>query len=320
MIDLGLSEEQRNIADSASALLREHAPVARLRRGGAEDDLHQRLADWGWFAVALPEPAGGLGLTIAEEALLYLDAGAYLLSPSVLATSLAARLVDPTSQAELIAGRSTAALAIPAEGGDIYCVDRGAASLIVMIDHGELLVYAAAAFAGEAVAGLDESLAIERGRLDGRAALAREPGERMLLLVAAMLAGIARASSALAADYAKTRQQFGQPIGAFQAVKHRCVDMALRAFAAEAQLLMAAASAAEGRDDARFQIRAAVHNALDAARSNGAAAIQVHGGMGFTAECDAHLYLKRGHVLAQAIGGLESAAIALLADAAPVEG
>ncbi len=320
MIDLSLSEEQRNIADGAATLLREHSPVARLHRRSKHDDVQQRLADWGWFAVALPEDVGGLGLTIAEEALLYLEGGQYLLSPSVLATSLAAGLVDPALQADLIAGRRPAALAIPADDGQVYCLDRGDASVIVMIDHGEMLVYAVEAFAGEAVVGLDESLSIERGRLDGRPALARAPSERMLLLVAAMLTGIAKASTELAVDYAKTREQFGQPIGAFQAVKHRCVNMGLLAFSAEAQLLMAAACAAEGRDEARFQIRAAVHSAINAARLNGAAAIQVHGGMGFTAECDAHFFLKRAHVLAQAIGGLEQHAIALLASAAPAEG
>lgn len=319
MIDLGLSDEQRDLAAGASALLREHAPVARLRRPDAAGGLHQRLADWGWFAVGLPEEAGGLALGIAEEALLYLEAGRLLVSPSALATTIAARLVDPPLQAELITGGRSAALAVPAND-TVYCLDRGDAAAIVMIDRDETLVYPAGAFAGEIVAGLDETLAIEKGRLDRRAALAREPSDRMLLLVAAMLAGIARAARELSVEYAKLREQFGQPIGAFQAVKHRCVDMALLAFAAEAQLLMAAACAAEDRDDARFQILAAAHGAIKAARSNGAAAIQVHGGMGFTAECDAHHFLKRAHVLARAVGGLEKQAISLLASPAPAEG
>jgi alkylation response protein AidB-like acyl-CoA dehydrogenase len=319
MIDLSLSDEQRNIVDGASTLLREHNPVARLRPGGMRNDIRQRLGDWGWFAVGLPEDADGLGLTVAEEALLYLEAGQYLLSPSVLATTLAAGLVEPTLQAELIAGSRSAALAMATSNGQIYCFDRGDAVVIVLIDRDETIVYPAEAFSGDVVAGLDETLTMEKGRLDGHAPLASEPGDRALLLVTAMLAGIAKAACALAVDYAKVREQFGQPIGAFQAVKHRCVDMALLAFAAEAQLLMAAACAAERRDDAAFQIRAAAYGAITAARSNGAAAIQVHGGMGFTAECDAHLLLKRAHVLTRIIGGPEHFASAMLAGAGPME-
>jgi alkylation response protein AidB-like acyl-CoA dehydrogenase len=320
MIDLGLSDEQRNIAEGAATLLRDHSPVARLRNTGGDQQVRQRLADWGWFALGLPEAAGGLGLSIAEEALLYFEAGRVLLSPSLLATTLAAGLVEPALRGELTTGGRSAAFAIAAGEGRTYCLDRGDAAVIVMIDRDEMLVYSADAFAGEAVVGLDETLATEKGRLDDRPPLARAPRERALLLVAAMLAGIAKASAELAVDYAKTREQFGQPIGAFQAVKHRCVDMGLLAFAAEAQLLMAAACAAERREDAPFQIRAAVHSAIHAARSNGAAAIQVHGGMGFTAECDAHRFLKRTHVLTQAIGGLAPHAISLLACPAPVEG
>jgi alkylation response protein AidB-like acyl-CoA dehydrogenase len=319
MIDLGLSQEQRDIAESASRLLREHSPISRLRQPGSPEDVQRMLAAWGWFAVGLPADAGGLGLTVAEEALLYLEAGQFLLSPSVLATTLAAGLVDEPLRVQLLDGSRRAALALPADGGSVYCLDRGQAAVVVMIDGDETAIYPSEAFAGEIVAGLDETLVLEKGELDGHARLAKEPGHRTLLLVAAMLVGTAKASSELSVDYAKTREQFGQPIGAFQAVKHRCVNMALQAFSAEAQLLMAAACTAEGTADAAFQTVAAAHSAINAARSNGAAAIQVHGGMGFTTECDAHLFLKRAHVLARLIGGAERQEASLLASAAPTK-
>src|SRR5690606_38482470 len=107
------------------------------------------------------------------------------------------------------------------------------------------------------------------------------------------------------------------PIGAFQAIKHICADMGMRAYAAEAQVRMAAAAATDAPETAGFQMDATAVTVLRAARDNGADAIQVHGGIGFTAECDAHVYLKRAHLLGQVLGGLEAGRCDLLAHAAP---
>ena len=109
------------------------------------------------------------------------------------------------------------------------------------------------------------------------------------------------------------REQFGQPIGAFQAIKHRCADMGVAAFAASAQVTMAAACLAEHAPQTPTELAAAVRIAVKSAQANAAAAIQVHGGMGFTAECDAHRYLKRAHVLARLLGDPRRTAAALLA-------
>src|SRR5262249_29947122 len=109
--------------------------------------------------------------------------------------------------------------------------------------------------------------------------------------------GAAEAALALAVDYAKLRQQFGQPIGAFQAIKHRCADMKLRTKLLGALVLMAALSEREGRSDAAAQIAAARLLAARYALDNAAAGIQIHGAMGFTAECDAHLFLLRAHLI-----------------------
>jgi alkylation response protein AidB-like acyl-CoA dehydrogenase len=317
MIDLELSDEQCELVEGASSLLKERSPASTSHRAGAHEDLHAVLADWGWFRVGLPESSGGLNLGMAEEVLLCLQAGRFLLPPSVLATTLAARLADAPSCGQLLDGRQRAAL-LMARGEDVaYCFDRGHAALLVVIESNGISLYSAEAFSGELIAGLDETVAMEKGRLARRTCLARESGHRAVLLSAAMLAGIASAACDLAVEYAKTRQQFGQPIGAFQAIKHRCADMALRAFAAEAQVRMAAVSAAERVRSPPFQVAAAARNAIIAARTNSAGAIQVHGGLGFTVECAAHLYLKRSHLLSELIGGTERQEAALLACPAP---
>lgn len=328
MIELGLSDEQRDIVEGAATLLAEYAPVARLRPSAAPVDVHRLLAEWGWFGIGVAEAAGGLGLGLAEEALLYGLGGEFLLSPQVLATTLAVPLVDGELRARLLDGRDRAAVAVAAGASDrgdrcdnVYAFDLDGAAVVVLVAGDRVELYPAEAFGGEIVAGLDETVTLHAGRLDATRRLAATDGERAMLLVAAMLAGIAKATTALAVAHATTREQFGQPIGAFQAVKHRCADMAVAAFSAEAQVLMAAVSAADGgllpnTADAAFQITAAAHVATRAARANAAAAVQVHGGMGFTAECDAHLFLKRAHVLTRLIGGLGEQDPRLLAYAA----
>jgi alkylation response protein AidB-like acyl-CoA dehydrogenase len=117
-----------------------------------------------------------------------------------------------------------------------------------------------------------------------------------------MMAGMAEATRDMAVGYAKLREQFGQAIGAFQAIKHICADAALRAEAATCQLMFAAIETQKQSSLAPMHVTAAKLTAADALLQNAAANIQVHGGIGFTAECDAHLYMKRAHVLEQLLG------------------
>lgn len=305
MIDLGLNDDQRQMVGSVVSLLEEMSPVSRLRPGGRPRDVQRDLAGWGWFGVGVSPERDGLGLGIAEEMLLAFEAGRFLLPPAVLATTIAARLCDDAHLPGLLSGDRRAALALA--GADGACAfDREGASLLVVLDGDEVQLMAADGFHGRRVTGFDETVATERGDIDRTSRLAAEPAMHSRLLIAAMAAGIARASCDLAVDYAKVREQFGQPIGAFQAIKHICADMGLRAYAAEAQVKMAAAAAADAPASAAFEIAAAALTALRAARDNASDAIQVHGGIGFTAECDAHLYLKRAHLLGSLSGGLDA--------------
>jgi alkylation response protein AidB-like acyl-CoA dehydrogenase len=129
---------------------------------------------------------------------------------------------------------------------------------------------------------------------------------RGAVLVAAQLAGMAGATSDMAVAYAKERQQFDKPIGAFQAVKHICADMQVRAEVARAVVDAAAVTFDDpGVGDVDRAVAAAKVVAGDAAVANAKACIQVHGGMGFTWEVDAHLYLKRAWVLDRLFGSAD---------------
>ena len=112
-----------------------------------------------------------------------------------------------------------------------------------------------------------------------------------------MLVGIAEAARDQAAAYAVERMQFGKPIGVFQAVKHRCADMAVRCEAGWSQTCYAALALRDGERDAAFQVSVAKHLAGEAAEENAAANVQIHGGYGYTTEYDAHVLVKRAQVL-----------------------
>ena len=119
---------------------------------------------------------------------------------------------------------------------------------------------------------------------------------RALALTAAFLAGLASAAAALATEHAKTRVQFGKPIGVHQAIKHACVDMEIGAQAAQAQTFSRRSRWNPAGADAVRQLLSAMAVAGSAAVDNAAAGIHVFGGMGYTFENDMHLYLKRAHV------------------------
>ena len=143
---------------------------------------------------------------------------------------------------------------------------------------------------------MDETIALARITIPAPPLERSAAAERSSLLIAAYLTGIAQGATTMAVGHAKVREQFGQPIGAFQAIKHQCADMATRAAAAEAQTFHAAVTFGHGLDDAS-EVAAARMIAGTAALANAKANIQIHGGMGFTAECDAHLLLKRAHLM-----------------------
>jgi alkylation response protein AidB-like acyl-CoA dehydrogenase len=122
-------------------------------------------------------------------------------------------------------------------------------------------------------------------------------------LLAAEQAGVARAMLATTLDYAKTRMQFGRPIGSFQAVKHRLADMYVDVEDARSTSYHALWAIAEGTDDPALAASLAYTVSAEAARRVTASAIQVHGGIGFTWEHPAHRYFKRAVSNGALLGG-----------------
>ncbi|HKY92166.1 MAG TPA: acyl-CoA dehydrogenase family protein [Nevskiaceae bacterium] len=317
-MDLLPTTEQDQIVDAASAFLADACGLARFNGGAAVDDadLPPRLGELGWFALTLPESAGGAGLGLAEEALVHREFGRAIAPLATLGAALGARVAWAAGQVQLCeqiaAGATRVGLAVPAgtnaEDGDpldgpLTLLDAGPATLFLAWNAAQAVLWVAGS-PRAATTSIDPGVGLRAVSGAPKGAVARGPSIQVeaAVLLAAQLCGVAEAARDLAVRHATTRQQFGQPIGAFQAVKHPCADMAVACEAAGSLLKLAALSVADGRADAPFLAASAKLVATDAALANARACVQIHGGLGVTAECAAHLFVKRAHVL-DAIGG-----------------
>ncbi|CAN5360471.1 hypothetical protein BH10PSE1_BH10PSE1_08580 [soil metagenome] len=320
MTDFLPNEDQRPILRMIQEYFAAEQPVERLRwtRDGFSIAAFNvaEVAALGLFGMGLAEPVG-LGLGVVEEVLLMRECGRHLVSPTLMANILAAHVAQrrrPEVIPGLMAGSSVVGLALAADGeaGEarevLVCGYEGA-DLIVVLERDRVgLIDAVEIGDVRPQRSLDETAPLHAASLPATAGVwcsQEETGlnARATLLMSAQMVGLAEGATKLSVEYAKVRQQFGQPIGAFQAVKHRCADMAVRSELAWAQTLLAAASLRDAAPDAILQVAAAQMVSAAAAHGNGASAIQVHGGIGYQAECDAHHFMKRAHLYDQACGG-----------------
>lgn len=317
-MDLCPTDDQSVISTSAADFLQQEFPADRMPRH-TETQMPVRawrsLADMGWFGLGLDEAAGGLGLSVIEEALVAREFGRVLLPPSALATILAGHIAaagdDPALVASLIEGETRAGFAVARDAGknerQYYLVDSNGADLFVLWSGTEASLVSRDAFAAvEVVEGLDASIEVSLAQ-------GREPSglqssmdvqqfnNRARVLCAAMLVGGAEASRDISVEYAKTRQQFGRPIGEFQAISHRCAKMAVECEASLALLHYAAVAARDGAAEAETYCAAARLVAGNTAREAAENAMQIFGGYGQTYDYLPHFYLKRAHIY-QALG------------------
>jgi alkylation response protein AidB-like acyl-CoA dehydrogenase len=305
IVDLNPSEDQSQIVDSIESLLSRALPMERLRApdsfgGAAERAAWNDLSEIGLFGLGLADLAGGMGYGLPEEILAARSLGRRCISPTVLATMLAVHLACASGDSELgrdfTSGATRAAFANPLRGARAHLLDSIGCDWLLVLAAPLRLIPTSATAGGTRIACLDESIDLVRVESAEESHREAELGQRASLMLAAYLVGIAQSTLAMATAYASTREQFGQPIGAFQAIKHSCADMAVRAAGAEAQCFYAAVTSREA--GSAVDVACARWLAREAAVTNAKSNIQIHGAMGFTAECDAHLYLKRALVAA----------------------
>ncbi|MGW5252074.1 acyl-CoA dehydrogenase family protein [Streptomyces sp. NPDC004012] len=270
-----LTDDQQALRAGVRALLagrfgRDALRAAVARPGVLDRALWRALGEAGLFALRLPEAAGGVGLGLPEAVLAFEEAGRALLPGPLVATHLAAGEVPGAASGETVVTDVSGGLVEWLAGADVVRGDATGAVPVRSVDP------------------LTPLHRVERPR--GAAPVPGGPDPVAVLLTAAEQLGGAARTCELAVEHARTREQFGRPIGAFQAVQGLCARSLVRVETARAAVY-AAAVTADPPDIAAARLladEAAVRGARDC--------LQVHGGMGFTWEAEVHLFLKRSWV------------------------
>ncbi|HUD17643.1 MAG TPA: acyl-CoA dehydrogenase family protein [Acidimicrobiales bacterium] len=323
-MDLEHSLDQDALAGVVRAIVAGRFSMERIRRREGtplvvDPDDWAALGEAGVFSLTVAEDEGGVGLGMADAAVVFEELGRGLVPGPLVASHLAAGLTD----SPLFAGAADGTTVVGAvtrprmsdTGARVPLIVEHLASLdaMIVVGHDGLLsVLSTDDLEAEPIAHpLDPltPLSVLTSLPEGDPVGDRDTAIRFTqgthILTGALCAGMAAATCSMAVDYAKERQQFGRPIGSFQAVKHLCADMLVRAEVARAAVDVAAVTA--DQPDTGDTVRAAAGAALlaaEAAIANAKTSIQVHGGMGFTWEVPVHLYLMRARVLASSLGPL----------------
>ena len=309
-MDFRLTEQQVELQDAVRAFCERNyalADIAALDREPLRAGDWQRLADLDVFRVAAPASNGGLGLGIVEASVVYEVLGGHLVPGPLIWTALAAIHIPGVAVGSALVGGHEEVDVDPAP----VLIDYGQHldTVIVLRDDGVFSIPREDLGALEVVAPTDpltpigRALTLPRGTQVADRQVATEIRYVGTVLASALLLGIADRALQAAVTYAGAREQFGKPIGSFQAIKHLLADMYVRTMLARSATY-AAAAIADDRESGDFVVASSSAKliATDAAIRNAKTCIQVHGGMGFTWEMIPHYLLKRALVLEHAFG------------------
>ncbi|MFC5181649.1 acyl-CoA dehydrogenase family protein [Actinomadura harenae] len=294
-----LSEEQRLFAGSLDKLLDQADTPSAIRAWSAGDHVPGRrvwtaLAGAGVFALAVPEEHDGVGLLPVELVTALHELGRHAVPGPLVETVAAAALLtavgDTAWLPRIAAGEALVSLATP---DTLYALDADVADLVLLVRDGEL---------HEAEPGRALRPSIDPSRRLFEVAPSRRLGKAdataldlAVLACAAQHLGLGRRLLDVSVDYAKTRNQFGHPIGEYQAVKHQLADALIGL--EFARPLVHAAALAHGTADFRRDTSAAKIAAAESAYATAKTALQVHGAIGYTAEYDPSLWIRKARAL-----------------------
>lgn len=324
-MDFVFTDEQEMIAETAKSFFAENAVSERTRAAMAGDGVDRHLfrdfcEELGLGGVIVPEELGGVGLgnvemAIVAEAAGYNVAALPLLGLNIVAAMLAAGGTD-AQKAELLpavlsgekiasaVGNDTVTFECNTLNGTFEFVPHGGVADVFILAHPEQVWVVPADAYGLSVTAhttMDQTRPLATLTLDGvvgepladsAAAIAASQPAAYITLAAEALGG-AQACLDRTIAYANERVQFGRPIGSFQAYKHRLADMMVEIEQARSAVYWAACANDEGSDDPQLALHAAKAFCADTFFKCASDMIQLHGGIGFTWEHDAHLFFKR---------------------------
>ena len=309
-------EEQALLRAEARRWLDLRFPISRVRTlaesaAGEDPADWKELAELGWLGLVVPEKFGGAGLGATHLAVLMEETGRRLLPSPLLPSTLAAlALVQGGTETQrerwLPAIASGESRVVYARSASVWGAEHADALVVPAGDRLEILERRSGGFEVTPEVVLDRTRRSARVTRNGVALAPTAPSDRLTasacIALAAEMAGGADALLAMTSAYAATREQFGKPIGSFQAVKHPLVNVLIGVETLRS-LVYAAATAHDAQSaDAETLARMAKAQACDVYVFAASRAVQLHGGFGFTLDCDAHLYLKRAQTTRPAFG------------------
>jgi alkylation response protein AidB-like acyl-CoA dehydrogenase len=326
--------EQSMIGETARSFFIENATSARTRNAMAEGDIDRDLwrafcADLGLAGVALPESYSGAGLGMVEFALVAEAAGAQVAAIPLLGLATAARGIaaggSEAQKAEWLPRLASGEVNAAAEGASALGFTDGKLSgTIDPVPHGGIAdVFVFVTYGGAWIVRADTPgvsvspyTTMDQTRPMARITLDKAEAEPLAnpeaaikavhsggwICLAAEALGGAQACLDRTIAYAKERVQFGRAIGSFQAYKHRLADMMIEIEQARSAVYWAACAVDEGSDEAALALHAAKSFCADTFFMCASNMIQLHGGIGFTWEHDAHLYFKRARSIQTMLG------------------
>ena len=324
-----LSEEQAAIKQAGRLFLASRYDMRKVRElaetGNYDASLWTELAALGWTGLAIDEEFGGQGLGMVELAVLLEEFG-YAVAPSPFLSTVAAGLVIQGAGSDeqkrrwlpaLASGEQTATVAVVGRNDTALVPDAGIASAIVLVEPGggAASIVEGPVDRGDRVETVDPTrhfYPMEAGGGDPLPGDVRSALDLAEVALAGELVGVAQRAQEMAVAYAKERQQFGRPIGAYQAVSHRCAAMLLHTESARSATYYAAWTAGSQPESLPLAASVAKVAAADAGWQVTSSALQVLGGIGFTWEHDLQFLLKRatvdGHLLGDVAGHRERVA------------
>jgi alkylation response protein AidB-like acyl-CoA dehydrogenase len=314
-MDLDPSEDQRELQQMVSRFSLDRFPADTVRDfaapGHFDRSAWREFAELGAFGIALPEADGGVGLRWIDTVLVHEALGAALTPGPLVAATLAAGLVPGVLEGEVV----PAIVERPAHGAIVVEHLSVADVLLVVEADGVRRLDPATLETTLLTEPTDPatSVSVVRELPVGELIADAEAADRLRLLgsllASAQLVGNSEGSTVLAVTYANEREQFGRLIGSFQGLKHLLADCYARTEVSRSAVWAAGVLVDEPEaGDLRRAVAGARVLSGRAATENGKTCVQVHGGMGFTWEVDAHLFLKRAWILETAFGSIDDAA------------
>jgi 3-oxochol-4-en-24-oyl-CoA dehydrogenase len=319
---IAITEDHRTLAEVTTDFLERHDSKGAAR-ALLEADTETMPAFWnalvelGWLGLHISEDNGGSGFGMPELVVVVEQLGAGLAPGPFVSTviasaaiaaaapgDVAARLLPGLADGSVVAGvgiGGNLTATASSVNGTAHTVLGGALGHLLVVRAGADLAIVERSATGVAITNrtnLDPTRrSAEVTFTDAPAIVVAGGGQVLLditrLLLAAEATGIARSTTTMAADYARVREQFGRVIATFQAVKHHCANMLVETEIATGAVWDAARAAQAGGDQFSYAASIAAATAATAADFCAQTNIQVHGGIGFTWEHDAHLYLRR---------------------------